>query len=279
MHSPRTAAIVASLLLACAPVSNAQSWRTVTKVRHVAAEDQLDVNVRYGAGVFRLRAAESGVLYRMRLRYDEDVVEPLAELSGNDLEVGIRGSGRIRGWHKDGAGELELELVRGIPIDLNLEIGATRSIIDLGGLSLMALDVSAGASESTISISEPNPVRLRAARFQVGAVSFRAEGLQNLNAERIELKAGVGEVTLDFSGQPKEETTVDVEMGLGSLTLRFPRGVGVRIIKNTFLASFDSEGLLKQGDTYLSPDWESAPRRVTVQVKAALGSIDVQWVP
>ena len=67
-------------------------------------------------------------------------------------------------------------------------------------------------------------------------------------------------------------------MGLGSLTLKLPRGLGVQIRKNGFLASFDSQGLVKRGDAYFSEDWEDAERRLTVNVDAALGSIKMAWV-
>lgn len=271
-------ALALAAALAAAHPAHAQSWRTVTKLRHLAGEKELAVNVSYGAGELRLRAAEPGVLYRMRLRYDEDSFEPVAELRGSRLRLGVRSIGSKIPWKGDRGGDLDLELARNLPMDLDLELGATLSHVELGGLSLTALEVSAGASETTVSVSHPNPQRARTAKFEVGAASFRARGLSNLNAERIRLQAGVGDVTLDFDGESRGDTDVDVEMGLGSLTLRFPTEIGVRIVKDTFLASLDSEGLIKQGDAYLSPDWDAAERRITVRVQAALGSIAVRWI-
>ena len=67
-------------------------------------------------------------------------------------------------------------------------------------------------------------------------------------------------------------------MGLGSLVLRFPRGLGVRLIKDTFLTSLDSEGLVKRGDIYYSLDYDEAEYQITVDIDAAFGSIRVAWV-
>ena len=39
-------------------------------------------------------------------------------------------------------------------------------------------------------------------------------------------------------------------MGLGSLELLVPEGLGIRLRKDSFLASLDSEGLIKRGDVY-----------------------------
>lgn len=274
------ALVLLGALLGAADAAPAQSWRTVTKLRHLSGEERLDVQISYGAGEFRLRPADSGLLYRMRLRYDEETFEPVAELQGSRLRLGVRTvkSGGIRGLKGNRSGELELGLARGLPMDLDVELGATKATLELGGLALTALEVSTGASETGISLSEPNPLRARRVALEVGAASFHARGLANLNAERIRVQAGVGDVTLDFTGEWRGNTDAEIEMGLGSLTLRFPRGLGVRIVKDTFLASLDSEGLIKRGDAYLSPDWEAAEHRITVRVKAALGSIDVRWV-
>ncbi len=99
-----------------------------------------------------------------------------------------------------------------------------------------------------------------------------------MNAEVIEIDAGVGEIELGFTGDWQQDTRVSVDMGLGSLVLRFPRGLGVRLERDTFLTSFDSEGLVKHGDTYESLDYADAEYQITVNVDAAFGSVRVAWV-
>ena len=114
--------------------------------------------------------------------------------------------------------------------------------------------------------------------MEVGAADFLVRNLGNLNTETLNVDAGVGKVILDFSGDWQGNADVSVDMGLGALELRFPEGLGVRLMKDTFLTSLDSEGLVKRGDSFYSLDWESAQYRVTVEVNAAFGSIDVVWV-
>ena len=111
----------------------------------------------------------------------------------------------------------------------------------------------------------------------MGAAQFTARRLGNLNARRIEVNAGVGDVTIDLTGDWKRDGDVVVKMGLGSLQLRFPEGVGVRLEEKTFLTSVDTEGLVKRGDAYYSLDWDKAQRKITVRVEAAFGSVDVRW--
>lgn len=280
-ESRHFAALPAALILFLAVADGvaAQSWKTINTSRQLAGESDLSVEVNYGVGHLQVRPAAEGLLYRMRLHYDEDVFEPRTEFDGRRLVLGLEGVNRgdVHREDQDPA-EMDLELARGVPMDLELRFGAVRADVDLGGLSLTDLDIATGASESEIRISRPNPVLLEEASFEVGVADFRIVGLGNLNAERIDVDAGLGDLTLDFTGDWRRNAEVDVDLGLGSIELRIPRGLGVRLRKSGLLISLDSEGLIKRGDWYLSPDWEEADRRITVRVDGALGNVRVVWV-
>lgn len=268
-----------ALVLGAPTPGAGQSWRTVTMSRQLSGESDMKVRIRYGAGRLSINPGESGSLYRMHLRYDEETFEPVARYEEDHLDLGVESIRNHIDWPRDrDSGEMELTLARNVPMDLDLEFGAVRAVLDLGGLQMTGLEISTGASESRISFSEPNPIRMGSASFEAGAADFHVRDLGNLNAEEITVDAGVGNVVLSFTGEWRRDADVSVDMGLGALELRFPEGLGVKVVKNTFLTSLDSEGLVKRGDSYFSTDWEEAERRVTVTVDAAFGSIDVVWV-
>ena len=270
------AAVAAMLMMPV--VAEGQSWRTVTMSRQLEDYDDLHVSVRYGAGVFSMRGMDDDLLYRMTLKYDEDRFEPVAEFHGNRLNLGVETVRRGMDIDTRESGELDLELARGVPMDLDLEFGAVQADLDLGGLALVDLDLSTGASESTIDVSEPNPSRLESARFAVGAADFTARRLGNLNADRIEIDAGVGALHLGLDGRWSRDARIEIDMGLGSLELRVPEGLGLQLRKESFLTSLDSEGLVKRGDVYESVDFDTADRRVVIDLDAAFGSVSVVWI-
>lgn len=275
----RTLLVALTALVALPAVASAQNWRNVTMSRRVSGEEELDVRVTYGAGRFRVGAAERGTLYRMQLRYDEEAFEPRADYEDGRLRLGVESIGRsVRVGRNRSEGEMDLELAAGVPMELDLEFGAVRADIDLGGLALTDLELSTGASESTVDVSEPNPLSMRTASFEVGAADFEARHLGNLNAERFEIDAGVGEVTLWFTGEWRQDARAIIHMGLGALELRLPEGLGVRLHKDSFLTSLDSQGLVKRGDSYYSLNWEDAERQLTIDLDAAFGSVRVLWV-
>ncbi|MDZ7779268.1 MAG: toast rack family protein [Gemmatimonadota bacterium] len=257
----------------------AQSWREITMSRKLEGAGPLRAEIAYGVGTFSLRGTDDDVLYRMALRYDEDKFEPVTEYTGERLRIALEGGTHRLFWggSEDG-GSMELELARGVPMDLDLDFGAVKANVDLGGLALTDLELSTGASESRIDISAPNPRQMGRAEFEVGAADFTVSNLGNLRAERTEVHAGVGKVVLGLEGAWPTEARLGIDMGVGALELRIPEGLGVRVRKESFLTSFDPEGLVKRGDSYYSLDWEEADRKLTINLNAAFGSVRVVWI-
>lgn len=281
MSSSTLRAVLVTLVLGTfAADASAQTWREETVARQRTDETSLGVEVRYGFGRFEAAPADPGVLYRVDLRYDEEVAGPAVEYDDGNLRIASGESERGFRFGRDRSGSrLGVALPRDVDLDLRMELGAVRADVELGGLRLRELSLATGAAESRLRVSEPNPVELGRVRLQAGAAEFTALDLGNLNADRISVEAGVGEVTLDLTGAWRRDADVSVDMGLGALHLRFPEGLGVRLERESFLVSLDPQGLTRRGDAYFSPNWEEAERRVTVHIEAAVGSVDVEWVP
>ncbi|HEY8470626.1 MAG TPA: hypothetical protein VIL18_13330, partial [Longimicrobiales bacterium] len=268
---------LAGLVLLLVPASLAaqeDDWRSVSTSRSYRGEEELRVDVRFGAGRLDIKPGPAGSLYKATLHYDPRAFRPVTEYHEGRLRVGLD-TERGVSVRTNRAGEIALALGPDVPITLDLEFGAAEADVELGGLRIRRMEVSTGASETSLRFSRPNPEPLSVIRIEVGAAAFRAEGLGNANAERLSVDGGLGEVVLDFSGEWQRDMTADIDMGLGALTLRVPEGIGVHVAKDGLLAAFDSQGLIKRGDGYYSPDWDRASRRLTIRVDAALGSIDL----
>lgn len=277
----RQVALLALSLAMGSPLAlSGQNWKTVSASRAAQGEDRLEVSVTYGVGELRLSAAPEGLLYRTRLTFDEDAATPVNEYRDGELRLGIsqyRGKAlRFREWSSEGSFDVELSPT--VPMDLELEFGAVQADLDFTGLALTSLELETGASESSVHMDEPNAVVMDQASFHVGAADFNISGLGNFNARRISVEAGVGSVTLELGGTWPRESELEIEMGLGSLELRIPRSLGVRLERNSFLTSMDTGGMVRRDGAYYSANWEGAEQRVDVEISAAFGSVDIVWI-
>lgn len=271
--------LVGALLVALAPTwADAQDWRTINSFRQLADETRLDVAVKYGAGRLVIEPGVAGELYRVGIRYDSDIYDPLTEYRAGRLEVGVDGSGRSIRMRNQEAGDMKLALSPDVALDVALAFGAVEANLELGGLRVSRVKIETGASDSELRFSSPNPIACGRLDLSMGAAAFRAVGLGNANCGRIKAEGGVGDMSLDFSGDWRRDITADVTMALGSVTLAVPEDVGVRVRRSTFLTSFSGEGFSRQGRDHYSDNWDQASRKLTVELQGAFGSVTVRRV-
>lgn len=296
------AAAAGVLLLAVAPaVAGAQETTEVRSARRdLGQAERLEVDVEYAAGRITIARADRGYLYQSYLRYDASRFEPVAEWSRDDaagrLRLGIEGAEDLQflRWGEGGglninldalrgledldeaSSALELRLSRSVPTDLDLSIGAAESTLQLGGVPITSLSVETGASDTRIAFDRPNPARMGRLAIEAGAASFRTSGLGNARFSRLTVEGGVGDVRLDFTGDWVRDARATVDVGLGSLQIIVPEDLGVRIRRESFLASFDvPAGFRSTDDGYRSDNWSTAEHQLTLDLSAAFGSVEV----
>lgn len=234
--------------------------------------------MEYAAGTVTLGPTDDRVLYRMRLRYDAERSAPLAAFDEADrsLTIGTRSAGTTawRSGVRDGS-TLHAELSRVVPMRVTLELGATRGDFDLGGLRLAELMIRAGASETRVDFSAPNPEPLALLDLDVGAASVTVRRGGNSRARRVHVNVGAGTLDYDLSGSWDGEVDLSANVAVGSMVLRVPVDVGVRVTARTFLADFSRSGLEKRGDAWVTAGYDSAKRRVRGHVTAVLGGFEI----
>jgi hypothetical protein len=116
----------------------------------------------------------------------------------------------------------------------------------------MNLNVESGVGESAIDLSQ----------LQVGDLTF---------------KSGVGTTTLTLpsAGQLKAQ----IEGGVGEMSIRIPAGMAARITLNTGIGDFSVRGnFLRQGNTYISPDFDKTTNRVDLTASSGIGKITIQQI-
>lgn len=287
MPAPRPAvrAALAATLVAVAVAApprpaGAQTLRTVESSRQLHDTATLDVHVQYGDGRLTLRPARERVLYAAELAYDPDRADPVLRYDslGRRLEIGVRVHGGVSVRSRsERAGSLALELTPRAPIDLSLELGAVEGDLHLGGLTLDALSVSSGASETTIHFDSATVRPLRRVDLNAGAAGLRVLGLGNASPAVVKLSAGAGSVELDFGGRWTRDIDLDASFAMGGLTLRVPRDVGVRVEMSRFLTAFDHGGRMRRrGGAWVSDNWDRAPRRLRVTSSTAFGRLTLR---
>jgi len=287
-HRVMTVACVLALA-AAAPALAQESWVDLSATRQTTTVSSIEAEIEYAAGVLTVFPAATGLQYDVRMRYDGGRFRPLRDWSNEGgighFRVGVQTE---EGLHIDfknlpdmdldeQAGSLSVGLGTEVPTRLSITVGAARSKLELGGLRLTELKIETGASESHLSFDQPNSARMKTLKLSAGIAAFEATGLGNARFDSLEFEGGMGDITLDFGGKWSGDARARVSLGLGSLHIIVPPELGVRILRrSTFLTSFDAPGFTRSGKRYTTPNWGDAAHHLVIQVKSALGSIDVE---
>jgi hypothetical protein len=207
--------------------------QTMTENRTVALDGaaRAEVRLRMGAGELRLRGADQAALLEASFEFNRERLRPEVDyrLIGDKGVLEVR-HGRHRGINFGPTrNRWDLSLGTSVPIDLDVDLGAGRSELDLRGLQLSRLEVNMGVGEMTLDLRGP-----RGADFRVKIDGGVGSGKLELPAEvgvRIKVDGGLGSINVhglrkeggayvnDAYGRSPVTIDVDINAGIGSLDL------------------------------------------------------------
>ncbi len=238
-------------------VERIQTGPTVTEEISVPTptdQDELRVEFLIGLGKLKLEPGDAETLIDGTVRYNVEELKPTIVQEGDTVRL-------IQGDEKKGEGfrvtvpDLPLDLdieghvesewdlrIGSVPMALTLYTGAMESELELGGLSLLELNVSQGVSDLELSFSTPNQVVMESMQFNAGASHTTLTGLSNANAEVITFKGGAGSYRLDFSGELTRDVRVRLEAGVGEVVILVPEGVSAEARFEGALTNVDAYG-------------------------------------
>jgi len=176
-------------------------------------------------------------------------------------------------------GPWELQFSPELPLSLDVELGVGKGEFRLGGLQVKDFTLSTGASDVVLSFDSPNVGTIENINIESGLSRFQARNLGNANFKHLRFQGGVGSYLLDFSGSLTSEVDVDLEVGLGIVTVVIPSSVGARIVYDeTWMSSIDLDPDFRTaGDNiYTTSNLGTAAGRMNLRVNSGVGSVKVR---
>jgi hypothetical protein len=221
--------LVAGFFAAC---DEPRNMMTETSTVALEGAARAEVGLHMGAGELRLRSAEQAPLLEASFEFNRERNRP---------EVAYRvfgGKGILEVRHARRRGinfgstrnRWNLVLGNAVPVDLNIDLGAGQSDIDLRGLKLERVEIDMGVGEMNLDLRGPH-----AAGFLVKIDGGIGSGKLDLPAEvgvRVKVDGGLGSIDTrgltkqggayvnDAYGKSSITIEVDIDAGIGSLDLR-----------------------------------------------------------
>ena len=240
MRFPRTLIVLsaAAVLFGSACSDRRREIHETESTIPLQSAARAETSFRMSAGELTLRGGAGSDLMTATFRYNRPQWEPRIDHRVSDgvarLDVEQRRSGFVTGHVRN---NWEIKLTDRIPLEIRLNLGAGKAIVDLSTLNLTRLDVNMGVGDLELDASGPRTQNL-IGRLK-GGIGHATIILPSDIGVRIRVEGGLGSVDgpgfirekrvyrNEAYGKTAVSIDLDVEAGIGSIDLRLK---GVRIL-------------------------------------------------
>jgi hypothetical protein len=177
----------------------------------------------------------------------------------------------------DGPPTLELALGKAMPYALNIDTGASESILDLGGLPLSRFSLKQGAGKVVADFSAANPGQMDSLTASSGASGIDLTNLANANFGEMRVEGGAVAYKLDFGGALRRDARVKVSAAMSSTEIIVPSSTAAKIGAQTIMGAINvGNGFMRKDAAY----WTEAALAGTqptlsMQVEVTMGSLNL----
>jgi hypothetical protein len=260
MHKKRVGIVILLMLIAVAVVATAcdrglrvGELQTRSETVELGDADSVNVEIQMGAGELDVSGG-AGDLLEASYTYNVEELDPQATYDNGRLEVKDSGAeGGIRSLFDldEFRNEWDLKLNEGVPMEMNIGLGAGRSNLALGALALTSLNIDGGAGEVDLDLN--------------GSQSLR----------RLEVNLGAGNAAVDLTGDWQDDLDARIVGGLGEFSLKLPSDVGVSVQVETGIGDVDVSGLSRDGDTYTNDAYGVSDVTLRIDIEGGVGRINL----
>lgn len=240
----------------------------------LAGVESASVEVLFGTGKLEIAAEDSDQLFSGHFTYNVEDWEPQVTFDGNHLTVAQGETNENWGWPMDEAhNEWQLAFSPQVPLKMDVKIGAGEGTLDLSRLQIETLNLDLGAGDFDLRFDEPSETRASRFTLNAGTAEINATGIGNISPEDMRIRGGVGDITLDLTGDWTRSADIEIMAGVGSLTLRLPDDVGVRVEVEGGLTNVSTSGLSRSGNAYVNDAYGASDIELNIRINAGIGQI------
>jgi len=245
-------------------------------------EKELKIKISGGAGVFYILPGDKDKIAIIDGYSDKESGKNLVDIN-YFVEDGIGylelEMTHLKSGKKSGDEKWYIKLCDDLPTSLDIELGATKADIDLGGLNLKNVKLSTGVSSTNLKFTKPNKTIMRRFEIEAGLAKFDGEKLGNARFRSLNFSGGMGTFDLDLSGELIDDADVNLSIGFGNLDVYLPKDVGAIIVSPSALfTSKKFDNFYKKGDKYISFNFNEVQKKINIFIESGLGNIKVRWI-
>lgn len=228
------------------------------------------LGVMMGTSVFVL----SGCFSFMPNKMQEETIlveKDKAKALEVDIDLGV-GEMNLTGGAKEWVeGKADYNIKKLAP-QVNYDVSGDTGEVEIKHKGSTKLGISNIKNNWAIQLNDDIPMDLT---VETGA-SLANLDLQGLQLEKLDIEAGVGDLTVNLGGDWKKSFKANIETGVGQTTVIVPSKVGVKLTTEKGIGSSNVEGLISKGKgVYVNEAYDKAD--VVLEIKSEIGVGDITF--
>jgi serine/threonine protein kinase len=160
------------------------------------------------------------------------------------------------------------------PMKLSIEADHANGNFELGGLSLVNLDIEFGLADFDVSFSKSNQIPMEMLEINGGGTNATLYGLANSRAKKLIFNGGASNYLYDFSGDLQDDMDVVLRGEFSRITIVVPEGMAAEIHVNPNNIDITTNDLWQKRDMseYFLPS-EGEGKKITIGVEIKSGNL------
>ena len=238
-----------------------------------------EVILEVDAGEVRIEKGEGPDVLSLRMEYEKDEFEYDIDYdeSGNRISISLD----KKGWFSSGDTHalIELSLPSGIELILNTRVKAGEIDMELGDLSIREFILNNLAGEVEVSFDRPNRSRMDYLKVHSKVGETELLKLGNSRFMEAEINSEIGELHVDFRGEPLRGARAEVDLEIGEIAVEMPDDVGIKIdLKGggNFLRENNIDSAFyRKGGYYFNDKFESEDEGFVIRLSLGMGELNL----
>lgn len=102
--------------------------------------------------------------------------------------------------------------------------------------------------------------------------------LGSLTLTGLDIQTGAGDITVDLSGDWTRDLDATIKGGVGRMTIKLPREIGVRVQVRRAIVEVSTYGLKRDGSLLMNEAYNKSDVTLRLDVDAAVGQVNLEVV-
>jgi len=235
-----------------------------------------------------VRKGDHGDRVRVVVEYNPERIDPKVTFNDrkNRLSLDIDCDNLFTKDDHDGChggshtlNDVRIELPAGPGTDIDAEVKVGEIVFILGDLAIENFRFRSFAGETTIDFDAPNRTTLECFDVNCSVGETTIKRLGNAHLVKADINGGVGEMTLDFTGDTRTDARVRIDLDFGETEIIAPDRAGIDFSVSRFLFFTDArcpEGFTKKRGRYYSANYDTSEHRYSVSISPGIGELKIR---